>query len=121
MGHAANDTPDVIFGSGNANGSFTVATGTYDAGAPNIAVPLEIGLRAKLRFNDMNLPENTFNYDGVDTYTFDAGLPPTGFSFAPSSTSTAVWNFEWSVNTDRIRQSGGWLYIVGCADIRIAA
>lgn len=96
---AADVTPDVIFGSGNANGGFTVSTGTYiDDIAGQIA--LEIGLRAKLRFNDNNLPENTFNYDGVDTYTFDAKAPPSGFGFAPNSPGTAVWNFEWSVNTD---------------------
>lgn len=97
---AASVSPDVIFGSGNANGSFTVATGSYNAGIPDATPNLELGLRAKLRFNDSNAPENTFNYDGVDTYTFDAGLPPTGFGFAPGSTSTAVWNFEWSINTD---------------------
>jgi hypothetical protein len=93
-------TPDVIFGSGNVNGDFTVSTGVYDAGAPNTAVPLEIGLRAKLRFNESNSPENTFNFDGIDTYTFAAGTSPLGFGFAPNSPGTAIWNFEWSVNTD---------------------
>lgn len=93
-------SPDVIFGSGNSNGDFTVSTGFYDAGAPNTAVPLEIGLRAKLRFNENNLPENTFNFDGIDTYTFAAGTSPLGFGFAPNSIGTAIWNFEWSVNTD---------------------
>lgn len=85
-----NVTNEVIFGSGNANGSFTV---TQVAG-------LEIGLRAKLRFNDLNLPENTFNSDGAGGYTFDAGTPPLGFGFAPGSTSTPVWSFEWSINSN---------------------
>jgi len=88
--HAANITPDVIFGSGNANGDFTVSQSDG----------VELGLRAKLRFDDTNQPQNVFNYDGTDTYTFEAGLPPTGFGFAPGSTSTAVWNFEWSINTN---------------------
>lgn len=83
-------TPDLINGSGNANGSFTV----------DRANGVELGLRGKLRFNDSNLPENTFNSNGDGTYTFDAGLPPSGFGFKPGSTSTAVWNFEWSINSD---------------------
>jgi hypothetical protein len=80
--NAANVTPDVIFGSGNANGAFTIDTeGT-----------LELGLRAKLRYNDTGAPEDTFNYDGVDTYTFvqTAGTP----------SDRSVFNFEWSVNSD---------------------
>lgn len=87
---AADVTPDVIFGSGNANGSFTIDQSSG----------IELGLRGKLRFNDSNSPENTFNYDGVDTYTFDAGLPPTGFGFDPNSPTTPRWSFEWSINTD---------------------
>jgi hypothetical protein len=80
---AANVTPDVIFGSGNANGSFTVTT----------IGDLELGLRAKLRYNLSGQAENTFNWDGVDTYSFDMadGAPPPGRS---------IFNFEWSVNTD---------------------
>jgi hypothetical protein len=88
--HAADVTPDVIFGSGNANGDFTIDQSNG----------IELGLRGKLRFNESNQPENTFNYDGVDTYTFRAGTPPTGFSFALNSPTTPVWNFEWSVNSD---------------------
>lgn len=83
-------TPDVIFGSGNANGSFTTDR-TGD---------LELGLRGKLRFNAANAPENTFNSNGDGTYTFENVLPPTGFGFDPGSPTTPVWNFEWSINTD---------------------
>lgn len=86
-------TPDVIFGSGNANGSFTVSN-TNGGGQG-----LELGLRAKLRFDASNAPQNIFNSDGAGTYTFDAGVPPTGFTFAPNSPTTPVWNFEWSINT----------------------
>ncbi len=89
--NAANVTPDVIFGSGNANGGFTVDTNNG----------VELGLRAKVRFNASNLPENTFNYDGVSTYTFTDGTPGgSGFGFAANSSSTASWNFEWSINSD---------------------
>ncbi|WP_371194198.1 PEP-CTERM sorting domain-containing protein [Glaciecola sp. SC05] len=71
----------VIFGSGNANGSFT---GINIDG-------LELGLRGKLRYNLSGLPENTFNYDGDRTYTFDPAN-----SFAPANRS--IWNFEFSID-----------------------
>ena len=87
-----NVTPDVIFGGGNANGGFTVDQ--------NEDLGIEVGLRGKLRFNASNLPENIYNSNGDGTYSFAAGLPPTGFSFDPNSPTTPVWNFEWSVNTD---------------------
>jgi len=89
-------TPDVIFGSGNANGGFTIDQNNG----------VEIGLRGKLRFNDSNLPENTFNSNGDGTYTFQRGTPPTGFGFDPNSPTTPVWNFEWSINTDFDGSSG---------------
>lgn len=82
---AAPVTPDIIFGSGNANGSFTVTT--FNAGGN-----IELGLRAKLRYNENGQPENTFNWDGVDTYSFamTAGTP----------SNRSVFNFEWSINTE---------------------
>lgn len=104
--NAASVTNNVIFGSGNANGSFTVGTGTYDDGTNSGTV--ELGLRAKVRFNDSNLPENTFNWDGTNTYTMQAGLPPTGFGFAPGSSSSARWNFEWSINTNSLGSANGF-------------
>ncbi len=82
---AANVNPDVIFGSGNANGGFTVGTNNN----------IEVGLRAKQRFPAANI----FNYDGTDTYTFQAG------ESAPGS-GRPLWNFEWSVNTDVSGTSG---------------
>lgn len=95
---AANVSGGIIFGSGNANGDFTIGTGTYASPTfPGPDAVVELGLRAKLRFNESNEPENTFNYDGTDTYTFQAGTPPTGFSFAPGSPTTPVWNFEFSI------------------------
>ena len=79
-----NVTNNVIFGSGNANGSFTV---DRDNG-------VELGLRGKLRHNAAGAAENTFNSNGDGTYTFNAGVAPT------QSSPTAVWSFEWSINTD---------------------
>jgi len=89
-------TPDVIFGSGNANGQFTVER----------LSGVEIGLRGKLRFDDNNQPQNIFNSNGDGSYTFQAGNPPTGFGFDPNNPTTPVWNFEWSVNTDYDGSSG---------------
>jgi hypothetical protein len=83
---AANVNPDVIFGSGNANGGFTVGTSNN----------IEVGLRAKQRFP---VPANIFNYDGVDTYNFNAG------ESAPGS-GRPLWSFEWSINTDVAGTSG---------------
>jgi hypothetical protein len=85
-----NVTSDVIFGSGNANGGFTVSRSNG----------VEIGLRGKLRFDENNSPQNTFNSNGDGSYTFQAGNPPTGFGFDPNNPTTPIWNFEWSVNTD---------------------
>ena len=85
-GHAAyidNVTPDVIFGSGNANGSFT---GVRENN-------VELGLRGKLRFNNSGAAENTFNYTGNATYEFEPsdGNPPSHRS---------LFNFEFSINSD---------------------
>ncbi len=79
-----NVTPDVIFGSGNANGSFTVDQNNG----------VELGLRGKLRHNASGAPENTFNSNGDGTYSFAAGVAPT------QSSPTAVWSFEWSINSN---------------------
>ncbi len=83
---AANVTPSVIFGSGNANGDFTVDQQNG----------IEIGLRAKQRYPAANV----FNYDGVDTYTFEAGRASDTPSGAGQNASRPLWNFEWSINTN---------------------
>lgn len=85
-----NVTNDVIFGSGNSNGSFTVDQNNN----------VELGLRGKLRHNAVGAPENTYNSNGDGTYSFVAG------SAFGQSASTAVWSFEWSINTDLSGTSG---------------
>jgi len=88
-----NVTPDVIFGAGNANGAFTVDT-TDDG-------KIEVGLRAKLRFDASNQAQNIFNSNGDGTYTFDPGPPPAGgFGFCSGCPTTPIWNLEWTVNVD---------------------
>lgn len=83
--NAASVTPDIIFGSGNANGSFTVTNTLLSFPSNPIGGNLELGLRAKLRYDatsgcpgGVGCPQNQFNWDGVDTYSFDLsnGNPP---------------------------------------------
>jgi len=85
-----NVTPEVIFGSGNINGSFTVDQSNN----------AELGLRAKLRYDATGQPQNIFNSNGDGTYSFDAGVAPT------QSSPTAIWSFEWSINSDLSGSAG---------------
>jgi hypothetical protein len=92
-----NVTPDVIMGTGNANGGFTV----------DQANGVELGLRGKLRFDGTNQPQNVFNYTGISgaghgVYTFAAvGVNPlNGPVPSWANSTTPIWNFEWSVNAD---------------------
>lgn len=87
-------TSEVIFGSGNADGAFS---GTTDS-----ALDIELAMRGKLRYDTNGQPQNTFNYDGVDTYSFS----PTEGN-APANRS--VWNVDWSVNTNVSGSSGNTL------------
>lgn len=76
-----NVTSNAIFGSGNANGGFTVDRSNG----------VELGLRSKVSFNASNASENTFNSNDDGTYSFAAGQPAGGgFSFLPESPSTAT-------------------------------
>lgn len=83
-------TNNVIFGSGNANGGFTVA---QENG-------IEIGLRGKVRFDENNSPQNVFNSNGDGSYDFNPGAPSPGFNWKPNDPQTAKWNFEWSINSN---------------------
>ena len=87
ISHNQNVTSDVIFGSGNANGSFTVDRQNG----------IDLGLRGKLRFDTNNQPQNIFNSNGDGTFNFAAGIAPGGFGFAPNA---PVWNFEFSINSN---------------------
>ena len=82
-------TSNAIFGSDNANGSFT---GVVQNG-------IELGLRAKQRYP----ADNVFNYDGVRTYTFDSTVLTTN----PANRS--VFNFEFSVGVDPSGTSGTFI------------
>jgi len=75
--------PDVIFGDGNGNGAFTIDQQNG----------VELGLRAKVR------GAGVYNSNADGTYTHQAGTVDGG----------AIWNFEWSVNTDYLGTSGGHL------------
>jgi len=87
-----NITPDTIFGTGNANGSFTGVNQN----------DVELGLRGKLRYDTNGQPSPTYNYDGNKTYTF---LPAN--SNAPANRS--AFNFDWSINVDPFGSSGNAL------------
>jgi hypothetical protein len=86
-----NVTPDVIFGTGNANGGFTT----------DRANGVELGMRGKLRYNAMGQPENIYNSNGDGSYTFNAGVAPT------QAFPTAVWSVEFSINSN-YDGSSGW-------------
>jgi len=79
----ANVHPNVIMGTGIGNGSWTV----------DLASGVQIGLRGKTRHNGSGVPDGTYNSNGDGTYSFAAGVAPT------QSFPTAVWSFEWSINT----------------------
>lgn len=72
-----NVTGNVIYGSGNGNGAWTVDRQNG----------VELGLRAKVR------GQGVYNSNGAGTYTFLAG-------------SLAGWNFDWSINTDYLGTGG---------------
>ncbi len=67
-----NVTPDIIFGSGNSNGSFTVYKNNG----------IELGLRAKIPFT------GTLHSNGDGSYSYSL------------AEANPQWNFDWTVNTD---------------------
>lgn len=91
----ANVSPNVIYGSGNANGGFTIDS--------NLGI--ELGLRGKLRHdpNAGGAPQNIFNSNGDGTYSFVAqqaiGQGPT----------TGVWSVDYAINTNTTGQTGLFL------------
>ena len=75
-----NVTSDIIYGSGNGNGGFTIDT----------AGGVELGLRAHVRFP---VPQDVFNSNGNGTYNHLAG--------GGTPATRALWNFDFSVNSNR--------------------
>ena len=70
-------TPDVIFGTGgNQNGNFTISRVSNSG--------LELGLRARVRFQTNTMDQGNGTYGG----------------FATSGGPLALWNFDWSVNSN---------------------
>jgi hypothetical protein len=82
-------TPDVIFGTGNTNGYFTVDRNNG----------VELGLRAKIPY------VGTLNSNGDGTYSYSL------------AEANPVWNFDWTVNTDYLGSTGlkitGLTYLLG--------
>jgi len=78
-------TPTILFGTGNNNGAFTT----------DRASGVEVGLRAKLRYDENGQPQNEFRSNGDGTYTFFTRSRP---DFPDGQ--RGEWSFEWSVNTD---------------------
>jgi hypothetical protein len=84
-------TPAVIYGSGNLNGGFTVDR-TGD---------VELGLRAKLRFDANNEPQDIYNSNGDGTYSFNAGHPDlTKPRPSWADGTTPIWSWDWSINSN---------------------
>jgi len=85
-------TSNVIYGSGNADGGFTVDR--------NVGQSLELGLRAHQR-----LPTTSDNALGIK----DQGNGEYGSFLAQgwgAGNNRASWNFDWSINTDYLGTSG---------------
>lgn len=78
-------TPDVIYGSGNANGGWSIAR----------ANGIELGLRTKQR---MPSPANVFNGNGAGVYSW-----PT---YANLCGGRVNWNYDFSINADWLGTSG---------------
>jgi len=109
ISYDADVVPDVIFGTGNANGSFTIFEDTVSVknGRNWVDTTIQLGLRAKLRFDSTGSPQNTFNSQGDGTYVFDAiSADTTGATDSYVDSSTPIWSFEWAINSDKEGTSG---------------
>ncbi|MBA4177864.1 MAG: hypothetical protein C0505_15105 [Leptothrix sp. (in: Bacteria)] len=83
--HNSDIAGNVIFGSGNTDGGWTI----------NQTGNMELALRAKVRYDvTTGGPLNVFNANGDGTFSHAAGNP------GGANAGRARWNFEWSVNTD---------------------
>ncbi|MFC3193733.1 cadherin-like domain-containing protein [Marinicella sediminis] len=82
-------TPEVIFGTGNSNGNFTIKRVTG----------IELGLRAKIPFS------GTINSTGDGRYLYT--LDETNHDNNPGTDNR--WNFDWTINTDFDNSNGSKL------------
>ena len=73
-----NITPDVLYGSGNANGGWTVQTDNN----------VELGIRTHVR---MPTPLNVFNSNGDGTYSYASGV----------ISGKSLWNYDFSFNLNQ--------------------
>lgn len=88
--HNSDIAGNVIFGSGNPDGGWTI----------NQTGNMELALRAKVRYDlASDSPQPIFNANGDGTFNHAAGSPA-------ANPTRARWNFEWSVNTD-VSGTGG--------------
>ena len=89
-------TSNVIMGSGVGNGAFTVDRSNG----------IELGLRAKLRYNGNNTPQPIYNLESENSnvYCFNPRL------VLINGDERAEWNYEWSINTN---YDGSTNYSVG--------
>ncbi|WP_421132027.1 hypothetical protein [Alteromonas sp. A079] len=86
VANAALITPGIIWGNGNTNQGFTIATSGN----------LELGLRAKQRYASPNDQLGVgIVQDSDGNYLFDS----TGVT-VPSNRS--IWSFDWSINSDTL-------------------
>lgn len=100
--HNSNIVGNAIYGSGNADGGWTI----------NQTGNMELALRAKVRYDlSDNQPKNVFNANGDGTFNHAAGNP------GGANSGRGRWNLEWSVNTDASGTGGdklsGYNFILG--------
>lgn len=74
----ANVTPDVLYGSGNANGGWTI----------DLNNNVEVALRTHVR---MPTPLNVFNSNGDGTYSYASGV----------ISGKSLWNYDFSINLNQ--------------------
>ena len=91
IGTGPSDPVEMLYGTGNGNGGFTVARQNG----------VELGLRAQLRFDANNRAANVFNSNGDGTYSFAPGTPDLSKPHPDwATTTTPVWSVCFAVNTD---------------------
>ena len=91
--HNSNIVGNVIFGSGNSDGGWTI----------NQVGNMELALRAKVRYDATGQAQPIYNANGDGIFNHAAGNP------GGSLSGRGRWNFEWSVNSDASGTGGAKL------------